>query len=83
MPEYRRNLVAGGCFFFTVNLLDWRPDRLVVHADVLRHAVRQARLRAPSGIDAWVVLPDHMHCLWTLPQGCGDADEPAEVGERR
>ena len=30
------------------------------------------RLHAPFRIDAWVVLPDHMHCLWTLP--AGDAD---------
>jgi len=42
--------------------------------DVLRDAVRQVRVRAPFRIDAWVVLPDHMHCLWTLPQG--DADFP-------
>ena len=74
MPEYRRNLVAGGCFFFTVNLLDRRSDLLVAQVDVLRDAVRQARLRAPFTIDAWVVLPDHMHCLWTLPEG--DADFP-------
>src|SRR5205807_966655 len=37
-------------------------------------AVRQARVRAPFHADAWVVLPDHMHCLWTLPDG--DADIP-------
>jgi len=42
--------------------------------DVLRDAVRQVRVRAPFRIDAWVVLPDHMHCLWTLSQG--DADFP-------
>lgn len=74
MPEYRRNLVAGGCFFFTVNLLDRRSDLLVAHVDVLRDAVRQARVRAPFTIEAWVVLPDHMHCVWTLPEG--DTDYP-------
>jgi putative transposase len=31
----------------------------------LRDAVRQVRARAPFHIDAWVVLPDDMHCLWT------------------
>jgi putative transposase len=82
MPEYRRNRVPGGTFFFTVNLLDRRANLLVRHVDVLRKAVRQTRLRAPFRIDAWVVLPDHMHCLWTpafrrgrlLPDG--DADFP-------
>ena len=72
MPDYRRNLVMGGCFFFTVNLLDRRSDLLVTHVDVLRDAVRRVRSRAPFTIDAWVVLPDHMHCLWTMPTG--DAD---------
>ncbi len=75
MPEYRRNRVPGGTFFFTANLLDRRSDLLVRHVNVLREAVRRARLRAPFRIDAWVVLPDHMHCLWTLPEG--DADFPA------
>jgi putative transposase len=74
VPEYRRNQVPGGTFFFTVNLLDRRSDLLVTQIDVLRDAVRQVRARAPFQIDAWVVLPDHMHCLWTLPEN--DADFP-------
>ena len=74
MPDYRRNRVPGGTFFFTVNLLDRRSDLLVTQIQALRDAVRQVRLHAPFRIDAWVVLPDHMHCLWTLP--AGDADFP-------
>jgi putative transposase len=74
VPDYRRNLVPGGTFFFTVNLLDRRSNLLVARIDVLREAVRQARSRAPFEIDAWVVLPDHLHCIWTLPTG--DADFP-------
>jgi putative transposase len=74
MPDYRRNRVPGGTFFFTVNLRDRRAGLLVAQIDTLREAVRQARARAPFHIDAWVVLPDHMHCLWTLPEG--DADFP-------
>ena len=74
MPDYRRNRVPGGTYFFTVNLLDRQSNRLVAEIDVLRQAVRQVRARAPFHIDAWVVLPDHMHCLWTLPQG--DCDYP-------
>jgi putative transposase len=72
MPDYRRNRVPGGTFFFTVNLLDRRSDLLVTRIDALRKAVRQVRARVPFDIDAWVILPDHMHCLWTLPEG--DAD---------
>ncbi|HTZ70851.1 MAG TPA: transposase, partial [Acetobacteraceae bacterium] len=75
MPDYRRNLVPGGCFFFTVNLRDRRADTLVRHIDALRQAVRVTRANQPFEIDAWVVLPDHMHCLWTLPPG--DADFPS------
>ncbi len=74
MPEYRRNRVPGGTFFFTVNLRDRRSDLLVRHVDALREAICRARLRAPFRIDAWVVPPDHMHCLWSLPEG--DADFP-------
>jgi putative transposase len=72
MPDYRRNRVPGGTFFFTANLLDRRSDLLVTHIDALRAAVRKALGRSPFHIDAWVVLPDHMHCLWTLPEGDGD-----------
>ncbi len=69
MPDYRRNRVPGGTLFFTVNLLDRRSDLLVTQIQAPRDAVRQVRLDAPLHIDAWVVLPDHMHCLWTLPAG--------------
>jgi putative transposase len=69
MPEYRRNRIPGGTFFFTVNLLNRRSDLLVTRIIVLRGAIRQARFRAPFHIDGWVVLPNHMRCLWTLPEG--------------
>ncbi len=74
MPDYRRNRVPGGTFFFTVNLLDRGSDLLVTRIDALRDSVRQVRARAPFHIDGWVILPDHMHCLWTLPEG--DTDYP-------
>jgi REP element-mobilizing transposase RayT len=74
MLDYRRNRVPGGTFFFTVNLRDRHSHLLVMQIDLLRQAVRQVRARAPFRIDARVVPPDHMHCLWTLPEG--DADFP-------
>jgi putative transposase len=73
MPDYRRNRVQGATYFFT-DLLDRRSDLLVTHIDALRAAVHKVRRQSPFHIDAWVVLPDHMHCLWTLPEG--DADFP-------
>jgi putative transposase len=67
MPDYRRNRMEGGIYFFTVNLLDRRSNLLVTEIDALRNAVRATRTYYPFHIDAWVVLPEHMHCLWTLP----------------
>ena len=72
MPDYRRNRLPGGTYFFTVNLLDRHSSLLVEHIDTFREAVRQVRRRCPFHIDAWVVLPDHMHCIWTLPPGDSD-----------
>ncbi|MEQ1638625.1 MAG: hypothetical protein ABL903_18325 [Methylococcales bacterium] len=72
MPDYRRYRVLGGTYFFTVNLLERRLDTLARHVDILREAVRVTRQERPFHIDAWVVLPDHLHCVWTLP--LGDAD---------
>jgi putative transposase len=74
VPDYRRNRVAGGTYFFTVNLLDRHSRLLVEHIDAFRDAVRYVRRQRPFRIDAWVILPDHTHCLWTLPEG--DADFP-------
>jgi putative transposase len=79
MPNYRRNRAPGATYFFTVNLFDRRSNLLAEHIDLLREAVRKVRHRSPFTINAWVVLPDHMHCLWTLPEG--DADFPARWRE--
>jgi putative transposase len=68
MPDYRRNRVPGGTYFFTVNLANRRSDLLVREIETLRAAIRAVRLAKPFHTDAWVVLPDHMHCMWTLPE---------------
>ena len=73
MPDYRRYRIPGASYFFTVNLLERHPnDLLVKHIDVLRLAVQETRKHRPFHIDAWVVLPDHLHCVWTLPEGDDD-----------
>jgi putative transposase len=70
--RYRRCYVEGGTYFFTVNLLERDKSLLVDYIDDLREAVRYVKNRKPFYINAWVVLPDHLHAVWTLPDG--DAD---------
>lgn len=73
MSRYRRATVPGATYFFTLVTYRRRPilcDALVRSA--LRNAIQTTRARYPFTIDAWVLLPDHFHCLWTLP--VGDAD---------
>ena len=72
MPDYRRHRLPGGTYFFTYNLLERKSALLVEHIDLLRESVRVVKAQRPFHIDAWVVLPDHMHTVWTLPEG--DAD---------
>jgi putative transposase len=73
MSRYRRASVAGGCYFFTVVAFRRQPilcDDAV--RDALHSAIETVRVLRPFVIDAWVLLPDHLHCIWTLPEG--DAD---------
>jgi putative transposase len=72
MTAYRRNVVAGGTYFFTANLADRRLSLLTDNIELLRQAFRSTRRRHPFAIDAFVVLPDHLHTVWTLPEGNGD-----------
>ena len=73
MANYRRNWLPGGTYFFTVNLAQRRDtDLLVRHVDLLRHAVRVTKTAHPFDIVAWVVLPDHMHAIWSLPPDNAD-----------
>src|SRR5437762_1154180 len=68
MTNYRRNFAAGGSFFFTVNLAERRLRLLTEHIDELRSAFRETRRDHPFTIDAMVVLPDHLHAVWTMPE---------------
>ena len=72
MTNYRRNFVPGGSYFFTVNLAERRSRLLTEYIVPLRAAFRYARMRHPFTIEAIVVLPDHLHAVWTLTHG--DAD---------
>ena len=73
MPEYRRANVPGGTYFFTVNTFrrgKWLTREPFRHA--LRHGIETVSADLPFVIVAWVLLPEHLHCIWRLPDG--DAD---------
>ena len=72
MPSYRRNFLPGGSFFFTVNLAERRSRLLIDNIELLRAVFRNTRRRHPFAIDAIAVLPDHLHAIWTLPEGDTD-----------
>jgi putative transposase len=67
MVGYRRNFIPGGTYFFTVTLEDRRSKMLVDRIGRLRSALRAARRERPFTIDAVVILPDHLHAIFTLP----------------
>lgn len=73
MTNYRRIYIHGSTWFFTVNLAERRDNNLLVEKiDLLRTAFRYVKERKPYRIDAIVIMPDHLHCIWILPPG--DAD---------
>lgn len=73
MPNYIRNYVPGATFFFTVVTYHRQPIlTLELARSHLRTAIETVRKERPFVIDGWVLLPDHLHALWTLPPD--DAD---------
>lgn len=70
MSRYRRSTAQGATFFFTLNTFRRQP--LLPHDPVraaLREALKDVGSRLPFKIHAWVLLPDHLHCIWELPPG--------------
>lgn len=67
--RYRRAKIAGATYFFTVNLANRSSRLLIERIDDLRVVVRQVRCAHPFDILAWVVMPEHIHALWRLPEG--------------
>ncbi|AWY01075.1 transposase [Marinomonas primoryensis] len=72
MSDYIRSKRFGGTFFFTVTLKNRQSSLLVDHVDLLRESVRYVKSRRPFVIVAWVILPDHIHAIWRLPEGDND-----------
>ena len=74
MVLYRRQRLPGGTYFFTLTLADRSSLLLIEHIASLRSAYASVCERHPFRTDAIVIviLPDHLHCLWTLPEGDTD-----------
>lgn len=73
MSCYRRATATGSSYFFTV--VAYRRRHILCDDAIrstLRTAIEKVRQARPFVIDAWVLLPDHLHCVWTLPDD--DAD---------
>ena len=74
MTQYRRSFIAGGYYFFTVALAERSSNLLTAEINWLKKSFCGVKEQKPFRIDALVVLPDHLHCIWVLPPG--DADYP-------
>ena len=68
MSNYLRPSIPGATIFFTVSLRARGSDTLLREIHLLRSAVGRTLRERPVTVNAWVVLPDHMHCIWTLPE---------------
>lgn len=69
MPNYRRNFVPGGTYFFTC--VTYQRQKILTSdlgRSCLRTAIEHVRNKHPFTIIAIVLLPDHWHTVWTLPQ---------------
>jgi len=72
VPNYRRLSAPGGTYFFTVNLANRSERLLTENIALLRRAFADARRHSPFTIEAIVILPDHLHCVWVMPAGDRD-----------
>jgi putative transposase len=68
MVCYRRNRIAGATYFFTITLHERHSTALTDQIVALGSAMRTCRFRHPFSLTAIVVLPDHIHCVCSLPE---------------
>ena len=69
MSHYRRANTAGGSYFFTV--VSYRRQPFMcdeIFRSALRQAITRVKEKHPFIVEAWVLLPDHCHAIWTLPE---------------
>lgn len=73
MTNYWRLYTPNSTWFFTVNLAERKNNQLLIeHIDSLRAAFRYVKTRHDFHINAIVILPEHLHCIWTLPPDDSD-----------
>ncbi|MCX7103307.1 MAG: transposase [Methylobacter sp.] len=68
--QYRRAKTPGATYFFTV--ITFRRRKILCdpeNRELLRTAFRKTKIRHPFTTNAFVLLPEHLHCIWTLPPG--------------
>lgn len=83
MPNYIRVHQPGSTVFFTVNSYLRRP--IFLNSDfrtALRHAIQITRRDKPFNIIAWVLLSDHLHCIWQLPENDHDTSSRWSIIKR-
>ena len=84
MARFRRVFTPGATWFFTVVAARRRPlltDPRVISA--FGTAMREVRQTLPFSMPAWVILPDHLHVIWTLPEGDKDYPRRWSIIKRR
>jgi putative transposase len=84
VSQYRRANTPGGSYFFTV--VGYRRQPILCDEPIrtaLREAINYTQASRPFTIEAWVLLPDHLHCLWTLPEGDADISQRWRMIKRR
>lgn len=74
MTNYRRSFIPGGTYFFTVAVAERSSRTLTDNIELLRSSFISVKQEMPYTLVAIVVLPEHLHCIWTLPPG--DCDYP-------
>jgi len=72
MSDYRRVRIEGGTYFYTVTLANRKSRLLMEENKLLLASIRKVQKKRPFAMRGWVVLPDHLHCIWTLPKGDHD-----------
>jgi len=72
MSNYIRPQIPGATVFFSVCIRAQGSDLLLREIHLLRSAVSRTLRERPVTVNAWVVLPDNMHCIWTMPPGDHD-----------
>jgi putative transposase len=73
MSNYRRAHAKGATYFFTV--VTYRRRKFLTlpkNRNALRNAIAEVKRYHMFDIEAWVLLPDHLHCIWTLPEKDSD-----------